>query len=89
MSSLPARPPRHRKPSSVAWLLESFWIADVLVLGMLAFFVIVGGGSSAPVIIVGSVLALLYAAHAVRRHDQRSANELSPEDRRTRERRGF
>jgi quinol-cytochrome oxidoreductase complex cytochrome b subunit len=88
MSDMTARPPQHRKPSALSWLLESFWVVDVLVLGMLAFFVIVGGSSSTPVVIVGSVLALLYAAHAVHRHNARGA-ERSLEERRVRERRGF
>jgi len=76
------------RPGALAWLLESFWITDVLVVGMLAFFVIVGGGSSTPVVIVGVVLAVLYAAHAVHRHNQRNG-ERSIEARRMRERRGF
>jgi hypothetical protein len=88
MSDMTARPPQEPKPSMTAWLLETFWIADVLVLGMLAFFVIVGGGSSTPVVIVGSVLALLYAAHAVHRHNRRG-EQRSLEARKMRERRGF
>ena len=79
----------HHKPNALGWLLESFWIADALVVAMLAFFVVVGGGSSTPVIVVGCVLAVLYAAHAVRRHERQRLNELSPEARRIRERRGF
>jgi Flp pilus assembly protein TadB len=86
MSSMPVRPPH--KPGPLSWLLESFWIADVLVLALLAFFIIVGGGSSTAVMIVACVLALLYAAHAVKRHN-RQREELSPEARRIRERRGF
>ena len=79
----------HHKPNALGWLLESFWIADALVLAMLAFFIIVGGGSSTPVVVVGSIMALLYAAHAVRRHERQRESELSPEARRIRERRGF
>jgi membrane associated rhomboid family serine protease len=79
----------HHKPTVLGWLLESFWIADALVLAMLAFFIVVGGGSSAPVAIVGSIMAVLYAAHAVRRHQRQRVSELSPEARRIRERRGF
>jgi|1186.fasta_scaffold183741_2 hypothetical protein len=76
------------RPGPLAWLLESFWIADVLVVGMLAFFVIVGGSSSTAVVVIGCVLAVLYAAHAVHRHHERSS-ERSMEARRMRERRGF
>jgi membrane associated rhomboid family serine protease len=88
MSSLFARPPRH-KPGILGTLRESFWIADVLVLGLLAFFMIVGDGSSTAAVVVGCVLALLYAAHAVRRHDRHRADALSTRSRRIRERRGF
>ena len=70
------------------WLLESFWIADVLAVAMIAFFVVVGGSASTPLLVAGLVLAVLYAAHLVwrRRH---AGGSLSPADRRTRERRGF
>ena len=87
MSTMPVRPPR--KPGLAAWLAESFWIADVLVLGLIAFFIVVGGSETTGVWIVGSVLGLLYAVHAVRRHDRHRDRRLSPEARQARERRGF
>jgi len=89
MSSMPAGPPEQHKPSIFAIVLESFWTIDILIVALLAFFIIVGGASSTPVLIIGIVLALAYAIHAVRRRNRRHAAERTPEARRMRERRGF
>jgi hypothetical protein len=87
MSTMPARPPR--RSGALARLLASFWIADVLVLTLIAFFIVVGGSTSTPLLIVGCVLLALYAVHAVLRHQRDKGRVLSMEERQTRERRGF
>jgi uncharacterized membrane protein YecN with MAPEG domain len=89
MGSASPPPQQHHKSNACATALESFWAVDVLILALLAFFIIVGGATSTPVFIVGIVLALAYAIHAVRRHDRRQAAERTPEARKMRERRGF
>ncbi|MEF2162587.1 hypothetical protein [Pseudomonas aeruginosa] len=87
MSSMPVRPPQ--EPSRFSSVLASFWVADLLVLALLAFFIVVGGGRSAVALIVASVLALLYLVHAVVRRRNHADEELSLADRQIRERRGF
>jgi hypothetical protein len=73
-------------------LTQSFWIADLMVLAMLAFFIVLAGvdiGESAALAITVGVLSLLGAGETYRRHRLADHTALTPEGRRWRERRGF
>jgi hypothetical protein len=73
-------------------LAQSFWIADLMVLAMLSFFIVLGGvdvGDATGVAAVVVVLAVLGLAETYRRHRVADHTALSPEGRRWRERRGF
>ena len=74
------------------WIRQSFWVADLCLLAMLAFFIVLGGvnlGQATGVAIAVAAMALLASAHAwaLRRHH--ADLERSPESRYARERRGF
>ena len=73
-------------------LSQSFWIADLMVLAMLAFFIVLAGvdvAESTVLAIAVAVLAVLGGAETYRRHRIADHTALSPEGRRWRERRGF
>jgi hypothetical protein len=74
------------------WLVGSFWVADAMVFGMLAFFVLLGAVSpmeTAGFAAVLAVLAAVLALHVVRLHRYGAAFARSPASRTARERRGF
>ena len=73
-------------------LTQSFWIADLMVLAMLAFFIVLGGvslGESTGVAIAVGVLALIGFGETYRRHRLADHASLSRDAQRWRERRGF
>ena len=76
----------------VKWISQSVWIADLMVLAMLAFFIVLGavdlGQSTALMVIVGilAVVGALFSWHA---HRVAEVNALPREAQRWRERRGF
>jgi hypothetical protein len=73
-------------------LSQSFWIADLMVLAMLAFFIVLAGvdvGESTALAVAVGALALIGAGETYRRHRIADHTALSPEGRRWRERRGF
>ena len=73
-------------------LSQSFWIADLMLLAMLAFFIVLGDvslGESTGVAIAVAALALIGAAETYRRHKIADHSSLSPDAQRWRERRGF
>lgn len=78
------------KPGPLDWVTQAFWIADVMVLAMLAFFIVLSGRSGGTVF-TGILIAMAaaYAAYALVRQRQQGATQLSRVSRRTRERRGF
>jgi predicted phage tail protein len=98
LSTYPAPPaPAGPRPRILDWLIGSFWVADAVVLGMLAFFVVLGAGGAgyaSPVettgfaIVLGGLLLML-ALHLARLHRHRAELERSPSSRHDRERRGF
>lgn len=85
-------PERRSRPGLRHWVLETFWLTDLMVIALLVFFLLLGAFSpfeSEAVAIGMGVLIVLYAGHAVIRWRNREREALSPEDRRARERRGF
>lgn len=93
MSTYPAPPaPAGPRPRILDWLIGSFWVADAVVLGMLAFFVVLGAVSPVETtgfaIVLGGLLLML-ALHLARLHRHRAELERSPSSRHDRERRGF
>ena len=73
-------------------LSQSFWIADLMVLAMLAFFIVLAGvdvGESTGLTIAVAALALIGLGETYRRHRIADHTALTPEGRRWRERRGF
>ena len=75
-----------RRPRAVDYLVGSFWIADVMVLAMLAFFVLVGDmrpWETAALAAVMGVLALLAVLRIT------LGREKDVPSRADRERRGF
>lgn len=74
------------------WLIESFWVADVLVVALFAFFLALGAFSPAEataVTVALGVLAALYGVHLWWMHRHRAELERDPARRAARERRGF
>jgi hypothetical protein len=81
-----------RRPPFLAWIAESFWIADVMFVAMFAFFIALGAFN--PLETTGMALALagLTAVYSVRvwmLHRRREELQRTPESRAARERRGF
>jgi hypothetical protein len=73
-------------------LSQSFWIADLMLLAMLAFFIVLGGvslGESSGFAIAVGVMALIGFGETYRRHRLADHHSLSREAQRWRERRGF
>ena len=73
-------------------LTQSFWIADLMVLAMLAFFIVLGAvdlAESTGVAIAVAALAVIGLGETYRRHRISDHTALTPEGRRWRERRGF
>jgi hypothetical protein len=72
-------------------LVETVWIAEAMLIGVALFFALVGGAltKSTPLLLGMLGAVLLLALHQVNRHRMRADLELSPDYRRTRERRGF
>ena len=73
-------------------LSQSFWIADLMVLALLAFFIVLGGvslGESTGVAIAVAALAVIGFAETYRRHRIADHSSLSRDAQRWRERRGF
>lgn len=82
--------PSPRRDARARQLIEAFWVADALLLGLALFFAVVGGALLqstvfAVVLIVGAVLL---AGHGFMRVMHRQTS-LSSDARRIRERRGF
>jgi hypothetical protein len=74
------------------WITQSLWVADLMVLAMLAFFILLGGvdlGQSAALAIIVGTLTALGGFHMWRQHRYLQDMTLAPESRRDRERRGF
>jgi uncharacterized membrane protein len=81
-----------RQPRLFAWLVESFWIADVMFIAMFGFFIALGAFN--PLQTTGMAVGLggLAAVYAVRvwlLHRRREELQRTPESRAARERRGF
>jgi quinol-cytochrome oxidoreductase complex cytochrome b subunit len=93
VSTYPAPPaPHDDRPRLVDWLVGSFWVADAMILGMLAFFMVLGSvnpSETAGFAIVFAALALLLAFHLWQLHRHHREMERSPASRYARERRGF
>ncbi len=73
-------------------LSQSIWIADLMLLAMLAFFIVLGGvslGESTGVAIAVAALAVIGGLETYRRHRIADHTSLSPDAQRWRERRGF
>ena len=74
------------------WLSQSVWVADLMVLAMLAFFIVLGGvdlGQSAALTIVVGCLAVVGALFSWQAHRSHALHALSKDQQRSRERRGF
>jgi hypothetical protein len=92
MSSTVINPETRRRAGVLAWLAESFWIADVMVVAMFAFFIALGAFNpfeTGAIAIALTVLLGLYGVHLWVLHRRREELQRSPESRRARERRGF
>jgi hypothetical protein len=93
VSTYPAPPAREEdRPRFVDWLVGSFWVADAMILGLLAFFMILGSvdpSETLGVALLFVALALLLAFHLWQLHRHHSELERSPASRHARERRGF
>lgn len=70
-------------------IAATFWVAVAMLLGLAAFFAVVGGarGTAFSLVVLG--LALAFAVHQLLRSRQRDEIGLSPDARYSRERRGF
>jgi hypothetical protein len=74
------------------WISQSLWIADLMVLAMLAFFIVLGGvdlGQSAGLTVAVGVLAVVGALVTWQRHRVAAVSSVPREAQRWRERRGF
>ena len=74
------------------WIRQSFWVADLCLLAMLGFFIVLGGvnlGEAAGLALAVGVMAVLALANAWLLHRHHEDLERSPVSRHNRERRGF
>jgi hypothetical protein len=80
--------PRLRR--SRHWIAESLWTVDALLIGMLLFFIVLGAFSPFDSLTLAIVLAVLVAGWIIHaRSMRRAGTDMTPEQRRARERRGF
>jgi len=73
-------------------LRNAFWVLSLFVLGLYAFFVVLGAWDPVdvlPLTAVMAVLAVLWIAHAWLAHRHAGATAQDPRAVRARERRGF
>lgn len=76
----------------IKWISQSVWIADLMVLAMLAFFIVLGAvdlGQSTALMVVVGILAVVGALFSWYAHRTSEVNALPREAQRWRERRGF
>jgi hypothetical protein len=92
MSIYPASPAHGDRPRALDWLVGSFWVADAMVLAMVAFFMVLGSvspGETAGFAAAVTVLAALLGFHLWQLRRHRGDLERAPATRSARERRGF